>query len=99
MNLYDLAERPLARPTDPATSHAAATEIAPKLSDIRAWALSLLREHPGMTAVELCEAAGIGDVRKVNRRLPELERDGLVRRGEARVCRVTGKRAQPWFPV
>jgi DNA-binding MarR family transcriptional regulator len=76
---------PLWRNTDPETSREAGVHmLAGGQKAMQAKALQAVRDHPGATATELAEAAGIGDPRKLNRRLPELERAGLVERGETR---------------
>jgi hypothetical protein len=86
----------LARSDGPETSRAAARQVAPKLSGLRARVLDLVREHPGCTATELAHHAGDGDPRRVNRRLPELVRDGLLVRGPARPCLITGLKAHTY---
>jgi len=98
LDLFDLAET-MARRTDPVTSHLGAASIVESLGDVQTWVLGLLRQHPGTTSSELAQACGVGDIRKINRRLPELERLGKVRRGEMRKCNITGRMAQPWYPV
>ncbi len=87
---------PLARTTDPGTSHAAAREIVPHLAGLRLAAVEAVGRHPGLTATELSRAEGITDPRVLNRRLGECESMGLVRRGPARVCSVTGRSAATW---
>jgi hypothetical protein len=94
-----LFELPLARKTDPGTSWAAAREIQPDLSGLRRRAAALVTKYPGRIARELSELAGDGDPRTLNRRLGEVERTGLVRRGVARRCAVTGKLCATWWPV
>lgn len=72
---------PLARRTDPPSSHRAAEAItrsgqraAQKLAVLQA-----LQRFDGSTSRELSELAGL-DRYAVARRLPELERDGRVKR-------------------
>lgn len=87
----------IARATDPETSRLAADEITRSgARDAQAAeVLRRLREHPGSTSMEL---AGLGlDRYAIARRLPELERLGLVRRGDARTCQ-TGRLALTWWP-
>ncbi len=88
----------LARASGPETSKAAAREVAVVLNEMQSWALAHVMNCQGGTASEICEEAGVGDIRKINRRLPELEEKGLVVRGPARVCKVTGKSAATWSP-
>jgi len=87
----------LARTSDPATSHEAATHMATRLGEAQEWALGVLRANPGKTSNELDGIAETprGDVRK---RLPELERAGLAYRDGVRVCGVTGFKAAVWWP-
>ena len=90
---------PLARRTDPASSHEAAAQVT--ASGVRdsqcAAVLDALRRHPGSTSLELATASGL-DRYVVARRLPELERDGRAVRGELRLCRASGgqRRAVTW---
>jgi len=90
--------KPLSRSTDPETSHDAAWHVVKRLGEIQRWVLKIVEEWPGSTASELADAKGIGDPRQINRRLPELEEQGRVRRGEARECQITGRKAATWFP-
>jgi DNA-binding MarR family transcriptional regulator len=89
----------LARTSDPATSKAAARHIVGRLKARQSAALQAVRDWPGQTATELAEACGIFDPRIFNRRLPELEKLGMVERGPARGCRVTGRLAATWKAV
>lgn len=87
-----LFEAPIARTSDPQTSHAAATAIAPKLTGLRAKCLELIQSNPGITGAE------IGAVSEsLRKRLRELECDGLIEwRG---VRRSAGSRCdgRQWF--
>lgn len=60
--------------------------------------LAAVRAAPGSTAGEIHIAAGL-DRHAVSRRLPELERLGLVRRDTARACRVLHSSCLTWWPV
>lgn len=88
----------LARSSDHWTSKRAAEEIVPELSSLRREVLRLVKEYPGSIARELTDIAGHRDERKVGRRLSELERMDLVRRGEERRCAVTGRQCSTWWP-
>ena len=88
----------LRRNTDPETSHEAARHVVRHLGEVQRWVLDIVKQWPGCTASELADAKGIGDIRQINRRLPELEEQGRVRRGEARECAITGRKAATWFP-
>ncbi len=98
---YDLFEaRKLARKTDPETSHEAARGMVEtgKLGQAQVEVLSLVRRCPGLGAREYATKAGTGDVRTVNRRLPELEAKGLVVRRGTKKCPMTGRAVARWWP-
>ena len=86
-----------ARATDPASSHAAADRMAETgaAEGQRSRVLEALRGQPGRTLAELM-VQGL-DRYQVARRLPELVTLGLVRRGAARECQVTGRQAVTWW--
>lgn len=89
---------PLARAADPETSKAAARGIVPHLGALQQAAADAVRRWPGRTATELAVNAGHADPRVFNRRLGECERLGMVRRGEPRRCKATGRQAATWWP-
>lgn len=90
---------PLSRAADPETSHEAADKIATDLPKLQNLALAKVWRWPGRTVSELAELADARDPRSIGRRLPELERKGLVRRGDARKCGVTRVNAATWWPI
>lgn len=75
------------------TSVEAFARVTPELSQRRKEALAAVRAQPYSTARELEDATGW---RKINARLIELERLGLIVRGAARQCAVTGFAAHTW---
>lgn len=97
----------MARVTDPPTSHQAAKQHEEKLSERRAQVLELVRAYPGETQGELAlrfhtrwPALGILVAAATpHKRLPELEKMGLVRRGPERLCRDSQYLAATWWPV
>jgi hypothetical protein len=91
--------RRFARSTDPSTSHAAAADVLPRLGELQAFVLQLVKATPGLTSNELAREHQINDPRTVNRRLGELEGLGLVVRGGPRPCAVSGKAAASWEPA
>ena len=91
--------RPLARASDPATSHAAAREIAGHVGALQEWAARCVRLAPGLTQRELGARFCPEDLRKIGRRLAECARLGMLRRGPARKCTITGRMAETWWPV
>lgn len=97
MTLEDHIARGKARRTDPEPSHDAAGALVASgaLGRQQAAVLARVARSPGSTSHEL--AAGNAAARyMIARRLPELARLGLVLRGSARTCRVTGRTATTW---
>jgi hypothetical protein len=95
-----ISPRAMARESDPDTSHEAAQHVTASgaAAHQRQRVLALVRAQPGLTSDELAVAAGM--LRQVPaRRLPELERLGLVRRGQVRPSRVTGRNGLTWWPI
>ena len=86
----EVDRRKLSRSSDPWTSKAAASSV--DLSRTLSDALERVRATPLSTASEL----GAEGVRK---RLNDLRNLGLVRTGEPRRCRITGRMAQTWEVV
>lgn len=89
--------RALARRTDPQESRAAALDIAPRVNQVQRDVLAMVRKHPGCTVSELASYFGARDPRRIGRRLPELERKGLVVRELGQPCTVTGESAARWM--
>lgn len=90
-----------ARRTDPATSHEAArlVEASGRAAAQRTACLDEVRRRPGQTAAEVAQALGL-ERHAPSRRLPELERAGLVRRGQVKKqCTVMGTAAMTWWPL
>ena len=90
-------ETPIARNTDPITSHLAAEHVTKSgaRAHQNAQVAAAVRAFPGKTGFELAMASQI-DRYVVARRLPECERAGLVHREGARKCGVTGRMALTW---
>lgn len=90
-------DQPIARRSDPVTSQEAARSITD--SGVRGEqhriVLDLVKHHPRSTSLEL---ARHGDIDRyiVARRLPELEKAGLVRKAEIRICRIGSRNALTW---
>jgi predicted ArsR family transcriptional regulator len=92
--------RRMARASDPESSHAAAAEHLASGANAaqRAACLAVMRTDSGLTSDEIAEAAGL-ERHAAARRLPELERDGLVRRGPIRLSMVGGRSGVTWTLV
>ena len=92
-----LWDRPAYRKTDPVTSRIASdrvTRSGTRQTQANA-VLDAVRRFPGSTAVELSKAAGI-ERYAVSRRLPELERNGFIVRGPARMCAIRHAMMVTW---
>ena len=110
LEFYDISHRH--RTGDPETSKEAAAEITTSGTAARQaeQVLELVRRQPKSTSKELAFVAGCNastrnlDYHAIARRLPELERAGLIRRGPARKCTrliLSGNRrkATTWEPI
>jgi DNA-binding MarR family transcriptional regulator len=98
--LFDAGQRLPARRSDPRSSHDAARELiaSGQLSLQRLQVFeALARCGPGTTR----EIAARGRLERVlvARRMPELERLGLARRGAIRPCTAGGKPGVEWRAV
>ena len=71
---------------------------SPPVTGLVQWAVACVQQSPGKTPRELAAIFSNGDHKKFNRRLPEAEKKGLVRRGEFRKCSVSGF-ATEWWPA
>ena len=95
-----LSKIPIARNTDPRSSHGAASEVT--RSGARATqqhiALMVVQEFPGSTTRELSRECQLG-IHALGRRLPELCKAGLITKGDLRKCKVGNRIATPWFPM
>jgi DNA-binding MarR family transcriptional regulator len=91
---------PMSRRRDPETSRIAADRLraSGELTRQQADVFAAVTRWPGSTAVELAKAAEL-DRHAVSRRLPELQRDGQVRRGPPRICSVNGRPQSTWRPT
>ena len=92
------ARVPLSHRHDPETSRKAARRLiaSGKLTGQRRAVLEALRKCDGVTHAELGALMGVHWLTPA-RRLPELERAGLVRKGGRRICRVKHSRCTTWW--
>lgn len=84
---------------DPVTSVLSAKAIAGELPGLRAWVARCVRARPGRTGYELAREFSRDDHERLRRRLNEVEKEGVIRRGGKRRCIVTGRQAFVWYPV
>lgn len=91
---------PIARNTDPETSHLAAAYMnhTGKRDRQADKVLYVVKRYPNRTTQELAKLCNLGRD-ALSRRLPELATARKVIKGEARRCRVTERPAQPWLPT
>lgn len=89
---------PIARATDPETSHVAASEHTNngRRAAHAERILAVVRAHPGWTYREIARLVPELEAVEVQRRLADLADLGRVVRGEARACKVSGRPAQTW---
>ena len=99
------ADCPIARISDPTSSHEAARAITESGERRRQseQVLAAVRDFPGKTSLELSTKVRL-DRYAVARRLPELEAVGLIQRGRIRPCAIaSGVRrkvnALTWWPA
>ena len=90
---------PIARRTDPRSSHVAAREITADGSrkQQRNLTVAAVSAFPGRTSQELAELTH-HDRYMLARRLPEAAKENRVHRGPIKRCSITNKLALTWFP-
>ncbi len=89
---------PYSHREDPYTSDLAAEKLqrSGRHKGIKAAVLAALRAHDGSTSGELGRYLG-RDWLYAARRLPELEAEGLVQKGEPRLCGFKGTKCVTWW--
>lgn len=101
MNQQSLFEEalstPIARASDPRTSHLSAREVTESGTRERQLdrCLELVKRYPLSTSAELAKFGKI-DRYIAGRRLPELMEGKLVMQRAARYCTVSGRKAVTW---
>ena len=58
----------------------------------------LVCAHPGLTTWELADISGM-EYGRLERRLPDLRRKGVIKVGPKRMCRIADKPCQTWLPA
>ena len=87
---------PIARTTDPATSHEAEASLTDRES-LMARCLKAVTEHPGLIAEEVAKATGL-DHWAVTKRLSDLLAVGKVTQGPPRKASI-GRQQVSWHPA
>src|SRR5690606_15058935 len=96
---YAMNPSPVARNTDPESSHEAAefVTMSGKRAAQQQIAAKVVEQYPGLTSLELAKRVRM-DRYMLARRLPECEAQGTVRRGQIRRCSKSGRLAATWYP-
>ena len=92
---------PIARPTDPHSSHEAAAHVnaSGRRESHVAKVTNAVRAKPGHTGREVARMVGL-DYHETMRRLNDAVKRGVISKGPARHCRLGGWRAvTTWWPV
>jgi hypothetical protein len=94
----DLWDAPLSRAADPQSSRAAEIEAVESglVAGHERLIVAAVRAMPGQTGDEIGLAVGLTNV-QVLRRTRAMERRGVIRRGEQRASRVSGRLAVTWW--
>ncbi len=89
---------PLTKRADPVTSYRAAESLhrSGKLAGQKKLVLEALRKKEGATSAELADFMRISRYITA-RRLPDLERAGMIKKGKSRTCLVTKSQCVTWF--
>lgn len=92
--------RPLVRRSDPDTSHEAARRVTRSgtRADHLSRVVAAVKAHAGKTSAELALLTGL-ERHEAARRTSDGEREGLLRKGPARKCSVSGRAAVTWHPA
>jgi hypothetical protein len=102
MNLFDYRtdprNQPVARKTDPWTSHAAGAQIRDHLPALQQWVVECVTATPGLTQRELGAKHCPDDLRRIGRRLNECVKADLIAVGGTRKCSISGRSAQTYVP-
>ena len=93
-----MIDTPIARNTDPLTSHLAADHLVASgaLSAQQSLAFKAVEQYRGLTSLEIADKSTLCRF-MLAKRLPELERTHQVRRGQARRCKISGRLAATWW--
>ena len=98
--VHSALSSPVARTTDPKQSHLAAAEVTAsgRREGQLLAVLALVKKFPRSTSLELSRHSSL-DRYMVARRLPELEKAGLVAKRAVRECHVGHRPATTWEAI
>jgi hypothetical protein len=90
--------RGLARTSDPASSHEAASRVVESGQQRCHVAIIIetVRRAPGRTSAELAIICGL-ERHEAARRTSDAEQAGAIQKGDPAICTVSGKRAVTWW--
>ena len=96
-----MRNEPLARNSDPVTSHQAALFAESKRTEMVERLAGFIVGHPYRTRGELCElmqdmGMRYHNISTLDKRFTDAERSGAIRGFGKRKCEVTGRTAQTW---
>lgn len=108
-----VVDRPASRQADPRTSHQAESKLrkSGEMGAQQKRVLEAVRRWPGRTAVELAAllsreeghaehtAQGVKTRYMVSRRIAELAKADLVRRGKPRICEINRSSQNTYYPA
>jgi hypothetical protein len=86
---------PLARVSDPVTSHEAAERHKLRANTNARRVFDAVVSFPDSTACELGEITALGHI-EAQRRLSDLKRKGIVAQGEVKICNIKNSRMVTW---
>ena len=97
MNTSSPLLAPISRTGDPTTSKLAEVELNTSGRRItqKQQVLDALKRFPDTTAAELAQKSGVPHT-ACHKRLPDLEKDGLVEKHAVGTCQITKKPAHYW---
>jgi hypothetical protein len=93
-------DAPLSRAADPQSSREAEDEAVESglVAGHERLIVAAVRARPGQTGDEIGQAVGLTNV-QVLRRTRAMEKKGVIRRGDQRPSRVTGRPGVTWWPA
>jgi len=97
--MNDISSTPIARSSDPISSHLAAEEMtnSGKRGAQQRISADTVKRFPGHTSLELSKLCGL-DRYQLARRLSEIE-NLSVEKGPLRCCKISGRKAMTWYPI
>jgi len=91
---------PAARTSDPSSSHDAAERVTDsgKRNANVVTVVDCVSKYPSNTSAEIARLCGL-ERHEAARRTADAEHAGAVKKGEQRVCALSGRKAVTWWPT